>query len=95
MSIDLRGVTDAPTDTFILCEGESKIQVRAIAENVRRRARSEGGERANHVEGVQSAAWICIDFFDTVVHVFDRDSRDFYDLESLWGDAPTTEYIDV
>ncbi len=95
VSIDLRDIEDAPADYFIICEGESNVQVRAIAENVRRRLRAEAQERSKPIEGLQTAAWVCLDYFDTVVHVFSRDARSFYDLESLWSDAPSTDYAEV
>ena len=93
--IDLREVDDSPSDFFIICEGDSHVQVRAIAENVRRRARDEFGERGIRLEGLQTANWVCLDLFDTVVHIFNREARSFYDLESLWGDAPSTTYEDL
>lgn len=95
VSIDLRRVEDSPADFFVICEGESAVQVRAIAENVRRRAREELGQRASHAEGTAAANWVCLDYFDTVVHVFSKDARGFYDLESLWSDAPATRYEDL
>lgn len=95
VSIDLRQVEDSPTEFFLVCEGESAVQVRAIAENVRRRAREELGQRTTHVEGTGAANWVCLDYFDTVVHVFSREARQFYDLEGLWSDAPTTHYEDL
>ncbi len=95
VSIDLREIEDSPADFFIICEGESHVQVRAIAENVRRRLRSEANERSKPIEGLQVAHWVCLDYFDTVVHIFSRDARSFYDLESLWSDAPSTDYPDA
>ena len=95
VSLDLRDIEDAPADYFIICEAESNVQVRAIAENVRRRVRTEAQERAAHVEGLQASKWVCLDFFDTVVHIFNPDARSFYDLESLWSDAPATHYDEV
>ena len=95
VEIDLRDIEDSPSDHFIVCEGESNVQVRAIAENVRRRVRAEAGERSKHVEGLQNANWVCLDYFDTVVHVFSPDARNFYDLESLWSDAPSVDYADA
>jgi len=93
--IDLREVEDSPADFFVICEGESNVQIRAIAENVRRRTRAEMGERVATVEGLESSTWVCLDYFDAVVHIFSAEARGFYDLESLWGDAPSTEYEDV
>lgn len=95
VSLDLREIHDAPADFFIICEAESTVQVRAIADNVRRRARAEALERAAHVEGLQASKWVCLDFFTTVVHIFNPDAREFYDLESLWSDAPSTHYPDA
>ena len=95
VSIDLRGIDDSPADYFIVWQGASNVQVRAIAENVRRRLRAEAGERSKQVEGLQNANWVCLDYFDTVVHIFSPDARSFYDLESLWSDAPSVEYEDA
>ena len=95
VSIDLREIEDRPADFFVICEGESHVQVRAIAENVRRRLRAEAQERSKPIEGLQNANWVCLDYFDTVVHVFNREARSFYDLESLWSDAPSTHYADA
>ena len=93
--IDMQGLEEAPAQYFILCEAESLVQIRAIAENVRRRARTELGERARNPEGVLVGKWICIDFFETVVHVFSPEAREFYDLESLWGDGRITRIADI
>lgn len=95
VSIDLRKLDDSPTDFFVICEGDSAVQVRAIAENVRKRARNEFGERSPAVEGLQAGNWICLDFFNTVVHIFNPEARTYYDLDSLWGDAPVTVYEDI
>ena len=95
VSIDLRGAEDSPADHFVICEGESAVQVRAIAENVRRRVREELGQRTRHCEGAAAANWVCLDYFDVVVHVFGREARGFYDLDGLWGDAPATRYEDL
>lgn len=93
--IDLRDVEDSPADFFIVCEGESLVQVRAIAENVRKRARNEASERPSSMEGMQTGNWVCLDYFNAVVHVFNPEARGFYDLESLWGDAPAMHYEDL
>ncbi|HUP20964.1 MAG TPA: ribosome silencing factor, partial [Gemmatimonadota bacterium] len=89
--LDLRGLTSA-TDFFVIASGESDVQVRAISERVQERLREESGVRPWHVEGLRSSAWVLLDYVDFVVHVFHRDARDFYDLERLWGDAPTERF---
>jgi len=92
LKLDMRELYDAPTDFFIICEGDSNIQVRAIAENIRKRLKEEGGQSPFHVEGARNARWICMDYFNTVVHVFYKETRAFYELEDLWSDAKFTEY---
>lgn len=95
VKLDLRNLDDGPTDFFIVCDGESNTQVRAIAENIKRRVKIETGLPPSHYEGQQNARWICLDYFTTVVHVFYPETRDFYALEQLWSDAALTEYDNI
>lgn len=95
VQLDLRKLPDAPTDTFIVCEGESVIQIKSIAERIVYRLKHELGEYPNHVEGTQGSRWHCLDYFDIVVHVFHREAREFYKLEDLWSDGETTEYASL
>ncbi len=92
VKLDLRKLEDAPTDFFVICEGDSNIQVKAIADNIQKRVKKEAYTYPSHVEGAQNARWVCIDYFSTVVHVFYSETRRFYELEELWGDAVFTEY---
>jgi ribosome-associated protein len=92
VKLDLRDLDDGPTDFFIICNGESNTQVRAIAENIKKRLKQEAGLPPSHYEGQQNARWICLDYFTTVVHVFYPETREFYGLEELWSDAVCTEY---
>ena len=92
IKLDLRQLDDSPTDFFIICEGESSTQVKAIADNIYRRLKQEGDLLPSHFEGQQHATWVLLDFFSTVVHVFYHETRKFYDLEDLWSDAIFTEY---
>jgi len=87
VALDLRGVSSA-TDFFLLATGHSDIQVRAIAEHIMEELAARG-IRPLHVEGLDRARWVLLDFVDFVVHVFHPQARDFYQLERLWGDAPT------
>jgi ribosome-associated protein len=92
VKLDLRKLDDAPTDFFIICEGDSNTQVKAISGNIHRRLKEEMDQMPLHVEGVKNSRWICMDYFNTVVHVFYRETREFYDIENLWSDAKFTEY---
>jgi ribosome-associated protein len=92
VKLDLRELEDAPTEYFIICEGDSNTQVKAIADNIYKRVKEEGHTLPSHMEGTRNALWICIDYFSTVVHIFYRETRAFYELEDLWGDAAFTEY---
>ena len=90
--LDLRQLDDRPAEYFFVCEGESTTQVRAIAQNVQRRMKAELGETTKNSTGSRPANWVCLDYFDTVVHVFYPETRAYYQIESLWSDAITTEF---
>jgi ribosome-associated protein len=83
--LDLRG-TPAFTDFFLLCSGTNARQVQAIADAVEESLRAIK-VRPSHIEGYDRAEWILMDFFTFVVHVFTPQTRTFYSLERLWGDA--------
>jgi ribosome-associated protein len=87
--LDLRKGT-AFTDAFVICTGNNVKQVQAIADGVEA-ALKKAGERPALVEGYQKADWILLDYFDFIVHVFTPQTRLFYDLERLWGDAEKME----
>lgn len=95
VKIDLRKLHDAPTNYFIICEGESNVQVRAITDSIYRKVKEVYQTTPTHIEGGLQSTWIVMDFFDTVVHVFYKDTRSFYELEDLWSDGALTEYMDV
>jgi len=90
--LDLRGISTA-TDYFILASGSSDIQVRSIADHIIEELKKEK-VRPGHVEGLEGGRWVLIDYIDFVVHVFHPSARDFYQLETLWGDAPRHELTD-
>ncbi len=85
--LDLRGISDA-TDFFVIASGDSDTHARAIADNVGVRMK-EAGMAAAGIEGASLARWILIDYINVVVHVFLPPVREFYQLETLWGDAPS------
>ena len=78
------------TDFFVISSGTNPRQVRAIADGVMERLAAEGVKPA-HVEGYDHSEWILLDYFDFIVHVFGRETRVFYDLERLWGNADRIE----
>lgn len=85
--LDLRGVVDT-FDALVVASGRNDRQVRAIAEEVERLVRLSGSSPI-HVEGLDDARWVALDYGDVIVHVFDDEAREYYDLEHLWA-APST-----
>lgn len=93
--MDLTHIDEAPSDYFIVCEGDSTTQVSAISGNIEKRLKDEVGVRPAHIEGKVSAKWILLDYFNILVHVFYPETRRHYEIEDLWRDAKTTEYKDI
>ena len=88
--MDLRKVNNSITDFFVICSGNTDTQIAAIADSVDEEVFKASKINPWHQEGRQNREWILLDYVDVVVHVFRKDRRKFYDLESLWGDAETT-----
>jgi ribosome-associated protein len=95
IQLDLRKLGDAPADFFIICEGDSNTHVKAISDSVYKKVKDALQSMPTHTEGSNNAKWILMDYFNTVVHVFYPETREFYELESLWSDAEVTEYGEV
>jgi len=83
--LDLKGKSPA-TDYFVIATGTSGRQMRAVADEICESAKKQGLQRFGRA-GYEQARWILLDFIDVVIHIFDREYRDYYDLELLWGDA--------
>lgn len=90
--IDLRSLTTF-SDFFVICSADSDTQVKAIADEIDRSLRDEG-IKCWHKEGYMALSWVLLDYVDVVVHVFKKDAREFYNIEKLWGDAPSFEIVD-
>lgn len=88
---DLSGIENSVADTFIICSGNSNTQVSAIAGNIEKKVRNDIKERPWHVEGTENAMWVLVDYVSVVVHVFQKQIREYYDIEELWGDAKITK----
>lgn len=95
IKLDLTEIEESSADYYIICEGESTTQVKAISSNINKRIKEEKGISPNHVEGIAGAQWILVDYFDTVIHIFHPEKRAFYEIEELWGDAKQTVYADL
>ena len=89
VALNMKGVS-LIADYFVICHGNSDKQVQAIAHEIKKVAQEEGFD-IKRLEGFDQARWVLIDLGDVVVHVFHKDERIYYNLEKLWGDAPTVE----
>jgi len=88
--LDLREIDNSACDYFIICNGNSNTQVNAIVNSIQKTVSKEIHEKPWHVEGIENGEWVLMDFVDIVVHVFQKHIREYYDIESLWGDAKIT-----
>ena len=89
--IDFKKINNSLCDYFIICHGSSNRQVEAIAEGVEESVRKQLGIKPYHREGFENAQWILLDYLDIIVHIFEKETREFYKIEELWGDAETTK----
>ena len=89
--LDLREIENTVCDYFIICSGTSNTQVNAITGSIQKLVSKELKDKPWHVEGQNNSEWILMDYVNVVVHVFQKHIREFYDIESLWGDAKITE----
>lgn len=92
--IDLRKIGDAMSDYFVICEANTPTQMRAIAEHVVQNVKEKTRAVPLHTEGIDSQEWILVDYFDLVLHVFQRERREAFALEELWADGTITAYDD-
>lgn len=93
--LDMTDIESAPAHSFIICEGNTPIQVAAIADNIREELLEKISVKPYNYDGYRAAEWIVIDYGDIFVHVFTREMRHHYNLEELWSDAKITEIPDL
>ncbi len=91
--MDLRHINEAMSDYFIVCDGISTTQTRAIIDNIEEEVKKQLLMKPFHLEGRSNGEWCLLDFGDVIVHVFQTEKREFYQLEDLWSDAHT-KYFD-
>ena len=88
--LDLREINNAACDYFVICNGNSNTQVNAIMNSVQKTVSKSIKDKPWHVEGGDNSEWILMDYVNVVVHVFQKHIREYYNIESLWGDAKIT-----
>ncbi len=94
VSLDLRKIPEAIADYFVICHGESTTQTRAITDHLEEEVRKQANIKPFHIEGRSNGEWCLLDFGDVVVHIFQREKREFYQLEDLWSDAVIEHFKD-
>jgi len=87
ISIDLSGLDNSVCDIFIISHGDSGTQVKAIADNIQEKVQKMLNFKVLHKEGYENLQWVLLDYSSVVVHVFDQDTRKYYQLEELWADG--------
>lgn len=88
--LDLRALENTVCDYFVICNGNSNTQVNAIVNSVQKVVSKELKDKPWHIEGSDVADWVLMDYVNIVVHVFQKHIREYYNIESLWGDAKIT-----
>lgn len=89
--LDLRDIENTVCSYFVVCTGSSNTHVNAIVSAIKKTVSKELKEKPFHTEGNDNAEWVLIDYVNVVVHVFQKQTRDYYNIEELWGDAKTTK----
>lgn len=89
--LDLRGIHSAPAEFFVIASGNVPSHVSALSDAVFEVVKKATGANPHKVEGYQNAEWILMDYFDVVVHVFQKEKREFYRLDQLWEDGVEVE----
>ncbi len=89
LNLDLTKIDNSVAEHFIICHGNSETQVGAIASFIEEMVKTNLNEKPWRKEGLNNREWILLDFVNVVVHIFQTESREFYNLEKLWADADT------
>ena len=89
--LDLRDIENTVCKYFVVCTGSSNTHVSAIVSAIKKTVSKELEEKPFHTEGNENAEWVLIDYINVVVHVFQKQIREYYNIEELWGDAKTTK----
>jgi len=93
--LDLRKTDSTVCDYFVVCEGRSTTHISSIADAIEDNVREQLHERPFHIEGRQNAIWVLMDYGNVLVHIFQKEARDFYSIETLWDDAERIDIPDI
>lgn len=88
--LDLREIENTVCDYFIICDGTSNTHVNAIVNSIQKTVSKGLKDKPWHIEGSDNSEWVLMDYVNVVVHVFQKQTREYYDIEGLWGDAKVT-----
>ena len=91
--IDMKKIDNSPCDYFIVCDGSSNTQVNAIVSKIKKNVSKLFSDKPLNIEGLENCKWVLIDYIDIVVHVFQKEIRQYYNIENLWGDAKHTKFV--
>jgi len=89
--LDLRDIENTVCSYFVVCTGSSNTHVNAIVSSIQKTVSKDLKEKPFHTEGNDNAEWVLIDYVNVIVHVFQKQIREYYNIEELWGDAKTTK----
>ena len=89
VSLNVKKLTNI-TDEFVICSSDTNIQVKAIADSIRKNT----DHKPIRIEGYEHLNWVLLDYIDVIVHVFKTSERNYYNIEKLWGDASIREFSD-
>lgn len=90
VKIDLRKIENCFCSFFVICHGSSSTHISGLTDAVEEKVREDLDEKPFHTEGLNGSRWVVLDYGDVVVHIFDKELRDYYQLEEFWGDAEIT-----
>ena len=92
VTLDLRKIENSITEFFVIASGDSNTHVNALAGSVEEEVRKALKDKPWHIEGTTNAEWVLLDYVNVVVHIFQREQREHYNIEGLWADAVLKKY---
>lgn len=92
VEIDFKSIPNAIADYFVICTGNTQPHIEAIAEEIQKQVKLQLSDMPKHKEGLENCEWVLMDYFSVIVHIFQKDARNYYELEKLWADASQKTY---